>query len=112
MLRDAKRAADGAEVERRNQPEEAPPAGFVATDEDLPQEISNPKPELVSAPGNGNKPPRQDTLSSIKSFAKDLGPKWQQIMGEEGFETTAQIRTQTQAEAIKARMREEVASIG
>ena len=119
MLQDAKRAADGAEVERRNQPEEAPPAGFVATDEDLPEGFgdpgpsapSAPKPELVSAPGNGKKPPRQDTLSSIKSFAKDLGPKWHAIMGEEGFETTAQIRTQTQADAIKARMREATAEV-
>ena len=109
MLQDAKRVAEVTEIERRNQPEEAPPAGFVATDEDLPQEIAKPKPELVSAPGN--KPPRQDTLSSIKSFAKDLGPKWHAIMGEEGFETTAQIRTQTQAEAIKARMREATAEV-
>ena len=112
MLQSARSFAEAKEIERRNQPEEAPPAGFVATDEDLPQEISNPKPELVSHPGAGQKPPRQDTLSSIKSFAKDLGPRWIAIMGEEGFENTAQIRTQTQADAIKARMREEVAAIG
>ncbi len=106
LLQLANNEAKRQEIERRNAPAEPPPSEpFEAIDEDLPMEMGGraPAPSLVEDKKGS---PRAATLSEINKIITEIGKEaWFRIMGNCGYETTAQIPSETIAKTVLGMMK-------